>query len=89
MEHEVWIPVLHRDLTGGVDKVKIQANTVGELIASLEARYPGIQERLTDEGRIRPHISLAINGEMVGRGLHQRLTQPSEVHFVPAIGGGR
>jgi molybdopterin synthase sulfur carrier subunit len=88
MEHEVWIPALHRDLTGGVETVKIEGETVGEVIAALEARFPGIQERLTDDGRIRPYISVAINGVITHRGLRQRLPEPSEIHFVPALGGG-
>jgi molybdopterin synthase sulfur carrier subunit len=88
MEHEVWIPALHRDLTGGAETVKIGGETVGELIANLDAQFPGLAARLTDDGRIRPHISVAINGTISHRGLHQKLREPSEVHFVPALGGG-
>lgn len=88
MEHEVWIPALHRDLTEGAEIVKIGGETVGELIANLDAQFPGLAGRLTDNGRIRPYISVAINGEITHRGLHQKLREPSEVHFVPALGGG-
>ena len=88
MEHEVWIPALHRDLTGGVETVTISGDTLQELVDNLDAEYPGIKDRLCDEDRIRPHISVAINGEVVHRGLRQRIQQPSEIHFVPAIGGG-
>jgi molybdopterin synthase sulfur carrier subunit len=88
IEHEVWIPPLHRDLTQGVEIVKIAGETVGELIANLDAQFPGIATRLMDNGRIRPYISVAINGTISPRGLHQKLREPSEVHFVPALGGG-
>lgn len=88
MEHEVWIPALHRDLTGGVETVKVEGATVGEVIDALEARFPGIAERLTEDGRIRPYISVAVNGVFTHRGLRERLTEPSEIHFVPALGGG-
>ena len=88
MEHEVWIPPLHRDLTQGAEKVKIAAENVGELIANLDARFPGLAGRLTKDGRIRPNISIAINGTITHRGLHQKLREPSEIHFVPALGGG-
>jgi molybdopterin synthase sulfur carrier subunit len=88
MEHDVWIPPLHRDLTQGVEVVKISGETVGELIANLDAKFPGMAARLTDGGRIRPYISVAINGVISSRGLHQKLREPSEVHFVPALGGG-
>jgi sulfur-carrier protein len=88
MEHEVWIPPLHRDLTQGAEKVKIGGENVGELIANLDAHFPGLAARLTKDGRIRPNISIAINGTITQRGLHQKLREPSEIHFVPALGGG-
>ncbi|GIV79491.1 MAG: MoaD family protein [Litorilinea sp.] len=88
MEHEVWIPSLHRDLTGGVEQVTVSGETVGEVIDALEARFPGIRERLCDGDRIHPYIAVVINGEMSRRGLRHRLKEPSEIHFVPAIGGG-
>ncbi|MCC6457481.1 MAG: MoaD/ThiS family protein [Caldilineaceae bacterium] len=88
MEHDVWIPALHRDLTAGAEIVKISGETVGEVVANLDAQFPGLAERLTDNGRIRPYISVAINGTIINRGLHQKLREPSEIHFVPALGGG-
>ncbi len=87
-EHEVWIPALHRDLTGGVEIVRVAGATVGEVVTRLESLYPGIEARLCEEGRIRPAIAVAVNGEISRRGLHQRLAAPSEIHFVPALGGG-
>ena len=88
MEHEVWIPAVHRDLTGGLETVKLAGETIGEVVAALDERFPGIAARLVDGGRIRPYISVAVNGVISHRGLHQRLPEPSEIHFVPALGGG-
>jgi molybdopterin synthase sulfur carrier subunit len=88
MEHEVWIPALHRDLTNGQETVQVVGSTLGELIANLDALFPGLADRLTEDGRVRPYISVAVNGEVVSRRLGERLDQPSEIHFVPAIGGG-
>ncbi len=88
MQHEVWIPALHRDLTGGDEVVEVSGDSVGEVVASLEERYPGIEARLCDGDRIRPYISVAVNGEITHRGLRQRLREPSEIHFVPSLGGG-
>ena len=61
---------------------------MGELIANLDAAYPGLAARLVDRGRVRPHLSVAVNGEIVARGLHIKLPDGAEVHFVPALGGG-
>ena len=88
LEHEVWIPALHRDLTGGVEIVRVAGDTVGDVVARLESLYPGIEARLCEGDRIRPYISVAVNGEITRRGLRQRLAAPSEIHFVPALSGG-
>jgi molybdopterin converting factor small subunit len=88
MLHNVWIPALHRDLTDGQETVTAQGETVGEVVAALQAHYPGIEARLCEDGRLRPHIAVAINGEVTRRGLRERLTAPSEIHFIPALSGG-
>ena len=54
----------------------------------MESLYPGIKERLVEDGQIRPNISVAIDGEVGRMGLLEKVGQDSEVHFVPAIGGG-
>lgn len=86
--HSVWIPSLYRDLTGGEETVEVSASTVGEVIDLLEERFPGIEDRLCEDGRIRPHIAVSIDGEVTPRGRNQRLPEPSEIHFVPAMSGG-
>lgn len=86
--HDVWIPPLHRDLSGGVEHVDIPGETVGQVVAGLEKKFPGIEDRLCEDGKIRPYIAISIDGEVTYRGLRHKLTQPTEIHFVPAISGG-
>ncbi|WP_298980809.1 MoaD/ThiS family protein [Caldilinea sp.] len=86
--HEVWIPPVHRDLTAGAERVQVEAATVGEIVAALERRFPGLAARLTQGDTLRPGIAVAVNGVISTRGLRQRLNEPSEIHFVPAISGG-
>ncbi|MEZ4614348.1 MAG: MoaD/ThiS family protein [Caldilineaceae bacterium] len=88
MQHDVWIPSLHRDLTDGVETVTITGDTVGEVVTALDARYPGIADRLCEDGRLRPYIAVSVNGEISHRGLRERLTEGSEIHFIPALSGG-
>ena len=88
MQHVVWIPALHRDLTGGAETITVEGETIGELITQLETRFPGFAARLSENGKLRPNIAVAINGEITHNGLRQRLTAPSEVHFIPALSGG-
>ena len=85
---KVWIPSLLRDLTGGEARVTVPGETVRQVIANLEARYPGIEARLCEEDRLRPNISVVVDGRVSNQRLRHKLDQGSEVHFLPAIGGG-
>lgn len=88
MQHEIWIPALHRDLTNGVDRVKVEGTSVKEVLDTLNAQFPGLRDRLCDENGIRPSIAVAIDGVVTRKGLRQKLEAPSEIHFVPAMSGG-
>ena len=85
----VFIPSLLRGLTGGATQVQVAGRNLRELLDNLEAAHPGMKERLTDDtGRIRPEIVAAIDGETEHLGLLEPLSEATEVHFIPAIGGG-
>ncbi len=84
----VWIPALLRDLTCGEEIVTVPDETVQQVIENLDGRYPGIKERLCEEGRLRPNIAVVVDGVSSRQRLRHRLTETSEVHFVPAISGG-
>jgi molybdopterin synthase sulfur carrier subunit len=84
----VWIPSLLQNLTGGEEKVMVSGATVGEIIDNLEARFPGLKERLVQSGEIRPHIAVAIDGDVSPEGLEQDVQESSEIHFIPALSGG-
>jgi molybdopterin synthase sulfur carrier subunit len=88
---EVWIPPMMRQLTGGVERVQVQGASVGQVISNLEQQYPGISGLLLDdvgEG-IRPGIAVVVDGEVARLGMLERVRDNSEIHFLPAIGGGR
>jgi molybdopterin synthase sulfur carrier subunit len=84
----VFIPTPMRDLTGGVAQVAVEGSTVGEVIDAMEVRFPGIKTRLCRDGSLAPGLHVSINDVMTQRGLSARLQPDSEVHFLPAIGGG-
>ncbi len=84
----VYIPSLMRGLTQGRTRVEVAGRTVGEVIEELERLYPGVRARLIDGERLSSGVSVAVDGEMAPLGLSQKLGEGSEVHFLPAIGGG-
>ena len=84
----VYIPALLRALTGGRAEVEVEGATVRQIVANLEALYPGLQDRLVEGGRLRPNISVAVNDEISPLGLMETVPPSGEVHFVTAIRGG-
>lgn len=72
----------------GADEVEATGATLGELLADLDTRYPGIRFRMIDEqDAIRRHIRIFVNGEQVS-GLQVPLTSADEVFIVQALSGG-
>ena len=84
----VFIPTMLQKMTDGVKQVDVEARNVRQVIDGLDKLYPGMKDRLLEEGQIRSNLAVAIDGEVARMGLLERLKENSEVHFVPAIGGG-
>ena len=75
-------------LTGGVKQVDLEARNVRQVIDGLDQLYPGIKKSLLEGGAIRRNLAVAIDGEVAMMGLLEKVGESSEIHFVPAIGGG-
>jgi len=84
----VFIPAQLRRMTGGRQQVQIEAGTLREVIEQLDESYPGIAARLTQGGGIVPGLAVSIDGALTSQGLRAPVKPDSEVHFLPAIGGG-
>jgi len=84
----VVIPALLRKFTAGVERVDVPGHTVRELIRNLGDRFPGIADQLLENGDIRPSVAVSIDGEMATGGVLDTVDSDSEVHFIPALGGG-
>jgi sulfur-carrier protein len=84
----VYIPTTLQSLSGGATQANIEATTVRQIVAGLEARYPGMADALVEDGDLKPHIAVAVDGEVSVLGLLEPVDADSEVHFIPALGGG-
>lgn len=84
----LWIPAPLRDLTQGKSSVTVTGSTVREAIENLELQFPGIKERLCENEKIRPNISVLVDGHVTPLKIRERLQETSEVHFVVRISGG-
>ena len=77
-----------RDLTDGATMTEVDARTVRGVIEELDAKFPGLATRIrTDEGLVAGW-AVSIDGVMDTRGLAAPVGENSEIHFLPAIGGG-
>jgi len=77
-----------RELTDGLEQVTVPGEKVRQLVDALDARYPGTKARLVEDGALRRGIVLTVDGVANRQGLRAEVKPDSEVHFVPAIGGG-
>ena len=84
----VFIPALMRKLTGGKATVDVSGANVREIVNNLEELHPGLKERLVDKWKLKSNITVAVDGQVTPLGMLEKVGENSEVHFLPAIGGG-
>ncbi|MCZ0953183.1 MAG: MoaD/ThiS family protein [Chloroflexota bacterium] len=84
----VFVPTMLQATTGGVKEVEVTARNVRQVIEQLDEQFPGIANRLMEDGEIRSNLAVAVDGEVARMGLMERVGENAEIHFVPAIGGG-
>jgi MoaD family protein len=91
MTAKVRIPTPLRKLTNNEELVEVTASNVGDAISQLQARFPGIKERLLDEqGAIRRFVNVYVNEEDIRFLQNQQtpLKAGDEISIIPAIAGG-
>jgi molybdopterin converting factor small subunit len=65
----------------------VPGSTVAEVIDGLDARVPGIADRLLAPGpAIREHLNIFVEGERAG--LATSVAPDAVVHVIPAVSGG-
>jgi sulfur-carrier protein len=88
----VRIPTPLRALTKGAPDVHATGQTVAAIVEDLERQFPGLRERLLDEGgTFRRFINVYVNQEDIRflQDTKTLLKDGDEVSIVPAIAGGR
>jgi len=64
MARKVRIPAPLQKFTGGDDSVGVTANTLEEVFDELQAKFPGIKDRLLDDlGKVRRFVNVYVNEE--------------------------
>jgi uncharacterized protein YdeI (YjbR/CyaY-like superfamily)/molybdopterin converting factor small subunit len=85
---EVHVPRSLAALFPGVPRrLELPAHDLACLILELDARYPGMWDRVCEPGpRLRPHINAFVDGKPAT--LETCITAESVVHLIPAVSGG-
>ena len=91
MTVSVRIPTILRSYTGGTAVVTSAPGTVREVIAGLDADYPGIGGRLLDEaGKLRRFVNVYVDEDDIrlAQGLDTQVPAGGQVSVIPAVAGG-
>lgn len=91
MSVSVRIPTILRSYTGGEAEVSTEPGSLREVIAKLDAAYPGLGDRLVDDtGKLRRFINVYVAEQDVrfSQGLDTPVPAGAEVSVIPAVAGG-
>lgn len=85
---DVHLPTTLTPLFAGLPRrVDVDAATVWEALEQLEAQWPGLRDRLVEEGpALRRHIHVYVDKERAG--LDSPLEPRSRMDVIAAISGG-
>jgi len=87
---EVRIPTILRPYTNNEKIVSADGASLSEIITSLDKNFPGLGERLLENGELRRFINIYINDEDVRfmGSLAATLKTGDSVTILPAVAGG-
>jgi MoaD family protein len=79
-----------RQHTEGQATVEAQGTTVKALLDDLGRKYPGISQRLFDNGQVRRFVNVYLNDEDVRYldNLETAVKDGDELSIIPAVAGG-
>jgi molybdopterin synthase sulfur carrier subunit len=90
MAVKVKIPTPLQKLTNNQGDVDGAPGTVIQLVNELNKKYPGIGERISENGKIRRFVNIYVNEEDIRflKAEDTVIKDGDEVSIVPAIAGG-
>ena len=90
MSVEVRIPTILRTFTGGAKAVHGKGATLHQVLDDIEARNPGLKDRIVEGETLRRFVNVYVNDEDVrfSGGLDAPTTDGDVVVVLPAVAGG-
>ena len=86
----VSIPTILRSYTGNARSVECSGDSLKHLITNLDDKFPGLGDRLLENGQLRRFVNIYINDEDVRfmGSLDAKITDGDAVTVLPAVAGG-
>jgi sulfur-carrier protein len=90
MSIEVRIPTVLRTYTGGQKAVHGNGATLQEVLDDIDARNPGLKDRIVEAEVLRRFVNIYVNDEDVrfSGGLNAATADGDVVVVLPAVAGG-
>lgn len=84
----LFVPAQMRELSAGLERLEVPGETLRQVLRALAEQHPALAARLMSGDAIAPGLAVSIDGAFAARGLLAKVAPSSEIHFLPAIGGG-
>ncbi len=90
MSITVSIPTILRSYTANARSVNAAGDTLTDVISDLDKQFPGLGERLLENGELRRFVNIYINDEDVRflGSLNAPLSDGDTITVLPAVAGG-
>jgi sulfur-carrier protein len=90
MSVEVRIPTVLRTYTGGQKAVHGNGATLQEVLEDIDARNPGLKDRIVEAEALRRFVNVYVNDEDVrfSGGLSAATADGDVIVVLPAVAGG-
>ena len=91
MTVQIRIPTILRSYTGGAAEVTASEGTLRDVLAGLDAAYPGLGGRIIDDGgNLRRFVNVYVGDEDVrfAQGLDTQVPAGEKISVIPAVAGG-
>ena len=87
---DVRIPTILRPYTKDAKVVQAEGSSLTAVISDLDRKFPGLADRLLEDGALRRFINIYVNDEDVRflGGLEAQLKDGDSVTILPAVAGG-
>lgn len=91
MAIQVSLPTILRPLANDLRRVDTDGANLATAIDNLDAAYPGLKDRLVEDGALRRYVNIYINDEDVRflGGLEAALSDGDRIDVLPAVAGGQ